>query len=434
MLVLQAYQADLLKEIDEREAMSSDDITELRRIADLALRATKQTARAIGWSMAAMVAVERHLWHLWTLKTKTGSSYWTTRLCLWVCSATLDSHQEAHRDAGAFQWFLPHRPLAQAAARWEQPQPRASSSYREAQRQSVTTRAPSSRDRDGKWHSGSGPSKLKTDLRAVLQAKKALKKPWCPWHRAYEGSPHWRGTVFTVVPGTRSLPVPSGGRSANPGAPGRSDLQRTYISVSSAWKHGNKMLTTPSGASRAASSAIPCQLHQKPVSRDRFVTIYLKDAFFHVSILPTHGKFLWFAFRGRSLPVSGYSVWPSTLITHFHEACGCCVSSIAATGHSYTQLHRQLVDSRSIRVEGGSASRCQDVLGTGAEERKYRNCSNIHDSADIHRNYTVEMKCNNNIRKIWKLYNAIKYRSRNIEKKTFTCFNECTIQIPPYIF
>ncbi len=167
MSVLQAYQADLLKEIDEREAMSSDNIMELRRIADLALRTTKETARAIGWSMAAMVAVERHLWHLWTLKTKTGSSYWTTRLCLWVCSATLDSHQ-AQREAGAFQWFLPHRPLAQAAARWEQPQPRASSSYREPQRQSVTTRAPSSRDRDGKRHSAPGPSKLKTDLRAVL--------------------------------------------------------------------------------------------------------------------------------------------------------------------------------------------------------------------------------------------------------------------------
>ncbi len=38
MSVLQAYQADLLKETDEREAMSSDDIMEFRRTADLALR------------------------------------------------------------------------------------------------------------------------------------------------------------------------------------------------------------------------------------------------------------------------------------------------------------------------------------------------------------------------------------------------------------
>ncbi len=42
--------------------MSSNDITELRRTADLALRATKGTAHAIGRSMAALVAAERHLW------------------------------------------------------------------------------------------------------------------------------------------------------------------------------------------------------------------------------------------------------------------------------------------------------------------------------------------------------------------------------------
>ncbi len=62
MAVLQAYQADLLKELDEGEQISSSDVGELRRTADLALRATKETARAIGWSMAALVVAERHLW------------------------------------------------------------------------------------------------------------------------------------------------------------------------------------------------------------------------------------------------------------------------------------------------------------------------------------------------------------------------------------
>ncbi len=41
MSVLQAYQADLLKELDEGKQVKSDDISELRRTADLALRATK---------------------------------------------------------------------------------------------------------------------------------------------------------------------------------------------------------------------------------------------------------------------------------------------------------------------------------------------------------------------------------------------------------
>lgn len=40
----------------------SDALTELRRATDLALRVTKETARSIGRSMAALVATERHLW------------------------------------------------------------------------------------------------------------------------------------------------------------------------------------------------------------------------------------------------------------------------------------------------------------------------------------------------------------------------------------
>ncbi len=39
MSVLQAYQADLLKELDEGKQVKSDDISELRRTADLALHA-----------------------------------------------------------------------------------------------------------------------------------------------------------------------------------------------------------------------------------------------------------------------------------------------------------------------------------------------------------------------------------------------------------
>ncbi len=66
MAVLQAYQADLLKELDEGEQISSSDVGELRRTADLALRATKETAHAIGRSMdggsgeALMVDSVRH--------------------------------------------------------------------------------------------------------------------------------------------------------------------------------------------------------------------------------------------------------------------------------------------------------------------------------------------------------------------------------------
>ncbi len=61
MEVLQVYQAKLLSAIDESEPDPAT-LRELRSTTDLALRATKTTAQAIGRSMASLVVLERHLW------------------------------------------------------------------------------------------------------------------------------------------------------------------------------------------------------------------------------------------------------------------------------------------------------------------------------------------------------------------------------------
>lgn len=79
--VLQAYQADLLKELDEGEEVKADDITELRRTADLSLHATKETTCA------------------------------TSR-----CMAVVDRFQEARKQAVAFQRYLPCWSVASGAA------------------------------------------------------------------------------------------------------------------------------------------------------------------------------------------------------------------------------------------------------------------------------------------------------------------------------
>ncbi len=62
MSVLQAYQGDLLKYLDQGQGLPPEAVTELRRTTDLAVKATKQSAAAIGRAMAAMVSTERHLW------------------------------------------------------------------------------------------------------------------------------------------------------------------------------------------------------------------------------------------------------------------------------------------------------------------------------------------------------------------------------------
>ncbi len=61
MAILQAYQSDVLKEMDEATGLTPEAVKELCRATDLALRATKHTARAMGRSMAGSVAAEHHL-------------------------------------------------------------------------------------------------------------------------------------------------------------------------------------------------------------------------------------------------------------------------------------------------------------------------------------------------------------------------------------
>ncbi len=55
MAILQAYQADVLKEMDEGTGLTPEAVKEL-------CRATKRTARAVGRSMTGSVAAEHHLW------------------------------------------------------------------------------------------------------------------------------------------------------------------------------------------------------------------------------------------------------------------------------------------------------------------------------------------------------------------------------------
>ncbi|KAL0165643.1 hypothetical protein M9458_037487, partial [Cirrhinus mrigala] len=135
MSVFQAYQADLLKELDEGEEIKDSDISELRRTADLSLRATKETARAIGRSMAALVAAEKHLWlTLSDMKEKDrvfllDAPLSPAGLFGDAVNAVADRYQEARKQVPAFQRFLPRRRPAHGAAATEQPRPSTNSSH-----------------------------------------------------------------------------------------------------------------------------------------------------------------------------------------------------------------------------------------------------------------------------------------------------------------
>ncbi|ROI16371.1 Cyclin-dependent kinase 10 [Anabarilius grahami] len=61
MAIFQVFQAKLLCSLDE-SGIEAPAFKDLRSATDLALRATKATAQAIGRSMASLVVLERHLW------------------------------------------------------------------------------------------------------------------------------------------------------------------------------------------------------------------------------------------------------------------------------------------------------------------------------------------------------------------------------------
>ncbi len=170
MAVLQAYQADLLKEVDEGQDIKNEDIAELRRAIDLSLRATKETAQAIGWSIAALVATERHLWLTLSQINNKKQGFYTGRpnIAFWPVQRRLwDMFQEAKKQAAAFQRFLPRR--SQGADGCNLPQPCTSSSYREVKKRSVGTCTLPQRERqEGGRCSRLKSSKEMTGLRNVI--------------------------------------------------------------------------------------------------------------------------------------------------------------------------------------------------------------------------------------------------------------------------
>ncbi len=134
MAILQAYQADVLKEMDEGTGLTPEAVKELRRATDLALRATKHTARAVGRSMAASVAAERHLWlNLTEIREKEKTFLMDAPISQSglfgeAVSAVVDKFRSAKTQSAALNQFMPRRArdfsTPSSSVSREQPPPR----------------------------------------------------------------------------------------------------------------------------------------------------------------------------------------------------------------------------------------------------------------------------------------------------------------------
>ncbi len=151
MAVLQAYQADLLKDLSTGGTIDEEVFSELHRATDLFLFATKQMASAIGRFMAAMVSTERHLW---LNLTGIMERDWSFLLDAAVSSSSLfgdtvnsvaTRFREAKRYEEEFVRFLPRHAQASGLSA-PQPRPCSVSLRRETQKEIVASRAPSRGD------------------------------------------------------------------------------------------------------------------------------------------------------------------------------------------------------------------------------------------------------------------------------------------------
>ncbi len=120
MAVLQVYQAKLLSAIDESDPDPAT-LRELRSATDLALRATKTTAQAIGRSMASLVVLERHLWLTLTeIKDVDKVSFldatiYPSGLFGPAVEGFAEHFTEAQKASQAMRHFLPKRSSSAAA-------------------------------------------------------------------------------------------------------------------------------------------------------------------------------------------------------------------------------------------------------------------------------------------------------------------------------
>ncbi|XDV46035.1 hypothetical protein PO909_014012 [Leuciscus waleckii] len=153
MATLQIFQADLLRKLDE-EGPDAICVPDLRSATDLALRATKSAAQAIGRNMASLTVTERHLW---LTLSEMAESERTASLDAPLSATGLfgssvkdfaERFAEVQKASQAMKHFLPKRSSSAAgrakpSAQSSQPQPPSTAST--SQRRQARSARPRSR-------------------------------------------------------------------------------------------------------------------------------------------------------------------------------------------------------------------------------------------------------------------------------------------------
>ncbi len=430
-------------------SIDEEAFLELRRATDLSLRATKQTARAIGRSMAAMVSTERHLWlNLTGIKDKDrtfllDAPISPSGLFGDAVNTVATRFREAKRYEEAFVRFLPRR-AQESGTSATRSRPGPVPLRREAQKESVASRAPPRRDWGAARRASQSASKRPGPEEHHLLQEKVLRlaRPGprgCapPW----EGREKFQQRIMTPSWHPQEAVVQSPSPLVSRGAAVSSEMLRVRLlpatfqdtthltsphqsevsklvplsEKQAAWKllpnispwvertveKGYRIqfaYRPPCFNGVVSTSVKPERVHLltqelqalldkgaiehvplpdresgyysryflvpkkdgglRPIldlrglnrylrsykfkmltikmivsqiqSGDWFVTIDLKDAYFHIEILPQHRKFLRFAFGGEAYQYRVLPFRPSFVTPHVHEMHGCSTDSRAS--------------------------------------------------------------------------------------------------------
>ncbi|KAI2661106.1 hypothetical protein H4Q32_030142 [Labeo rohita] len=139
-----SLQAVLLKDLDKGQGLSPDEVAELRRTTDLALRATKQAATAMGTIFSS-------------------SEFFGASV-----EAVVEKFREARARSAAFKTFIPRRSRSEPAQHGGPGQSR-SEERRQAQKTTVATCAPPPPTGGSRRKRGSRGGRQ--DLREVIQTR-----------------------------------------------------------------------------------------------------------------------------------------------------------------------------------------------------------------------------------------------------------------------
>ncbi|KAL0186275.1 hypothetical protein M9458_017945, partial [Cirrhinus mrigala] len=324
MAILQVFQAKLLAQSD-RSALDPATLTELRSATDLALRATKATAQAIGRSMASLVVLERHLWLTLTeIKDADKVSFLDapispTGLFGPSVEGFAEQFSAAQKTSQAMRHFLPKRSSSSAASGRPKPTPpqqpvrpastapSAAAAAAQPAKSEPRLRSRSARRYPFPKRQGPRPKLArkeeegaKSRTSRTTPQKASVEPPSTPLNASYPSQ--LPGRLSHVLRSEVLILLEKGAIAVIHPAQSESGFYSRYFLVPKKdgglrpildLRHLNRALMKRPFKMLTLKQILS---HVRP--GDWFLTLDLKDAYFHIQIAPHHRRFLRFAFEG----------------------------------------------------------------------------------------------------------------------------------------